>query len=447
VTDATGRVQLSLTAQQLGDDQITISAFEQTGDASRLVTLFDVAISDDDFAFSGIVANQELAVEQNHVVTLVWENTNGPVQDGTVNVSTSRGAISATTVTTNANGQATFTINSNSAGPGTLIASTNQADGPTATVAFEFVALNPSTIDVQARPATIGPNGTSTITAIVRDNKNNFVKNQKITFNLQDVTVGQLSSAVVTTDSQGRARSVYTAGNGSSGNNEVLVSAAVQNTTVQGQVQLTVAQQQVFISLGTGNDVVEPNQAAYRLPFVALVTDINGNPVADVDLDISVIPVEYATGCYQETDADSLSCGSRTGTTTQIGNFTHIITNRCRNEDVNRNAILDEGEDVNQDGQLTPGNVATVLTEDGVANQFRSGEDGTVRYDIFYAQEKANWVSVKLTAQASVAGTETTTSTELVLAGVPSDFSGPGQPPGNPSPFGSYDGQCVQPSP
>lgn len=445
VTDATGRVQMSLTAQQLGDDQITVSAFEQTGDASKLVTLFDVAISDDDFNFAGIVDNQELAVGQNHTITLTWENANGPVQNSPVNLSVSRGTISTPAGTTNANGQTTFTINSNTAGPVTLIASTDQTDGPTATVDFEFVALNPQSINVQARPATVGPNGTSTVTAIVRDGANNFVKNQKIIFNLQDVTGGQLSSTVVTTDSQGRARSIYTAGNGSSGNNEVLVSASVQNANVSGDVNLTVAEQQVFISLGTGNDVLEPNQAAYRLPYVALVTDINGNPVADVDLDISVIPVAYATGCYKDADADSTTCGTRAGTTNQVGNFTHIVTRRCLNEDVNRNAILDAGEDLNQDGQLTPGNVATVLVADGTSEGFRSDADGTVRFDIFYPQEKANWVSVRLSAQASVAGTETTTSTELVLSGVASDFAGPDQPPGNPSPFGEFDGQCVQP--
>ena len=39
------------------------------------------------------------------------------------------------------------------------------------------------------------------------------------------------------------------------------------------------------------------------------------------------------------------------------------MTAVCDNEDVNGNGILDEGEDINGDEQLTPGNVVAVQSQ------------------------------------------------------------------------------------
>jgi hypothetical protein len=93
---------------------------------------------------------------------------------------------------------------------------------------------------------------------------NNFVKNQTVNFVLTDVTGGSLSVAQAVTNSQGQAKTFYNASNATSAANGVRVDATVQGTAVTDLVQLTVAQRQVFISFGTGNQIEEPNQASTR---------------------------------------------------------------------------------------------------------------------------------------------------------------------------------------
>ena len=103
----------------------------------------------------------------------------------------------------------------------------------------------------------------------------------------------------------------------------------------------------------------------------------------------------------------------------------------CANEDTNFNGILDAGEDKNGDGILWPGNVISVTP--GSAQTL----NGLATISLVYAESYVPWVRMKLTASASVAGTESKTDVEFIVTGASEDFSAQTNPPaGVTSPYG-----------
>jgi hypothetical protein len=96
---------------------------------------------------------------------------------------------------------------------------------------------------------------------------------------------------------------------------------------------------------------------------------------------------------------------------------------------------MDLGEDTNLDGNLTPGNVASVPVN------VVTDSNGTFEFGITYAQQFANWVHVRLTATASVDGTESVDFQDFWLPVAASDVNNiQVPPPGVVSPFGQ--GAC-----
>src|SRR5262249_53906709 len=134
-------------------------------------------------------------------LTVHWTSNGTPVADGTaVNFSSTRGTLSASSATT-VGGNASVTIQSTTSGPAVVSAT---GTGVATTPNLDFVATNPASVAVQASPATIPVQGSSTISAIVRDPNNNLVEGKAVDFQLTDITGGSLSVASAVTDAQGR---------------------------------------------------------------------------------------------------------------------------------------------------------------------------------------------------------------------------------------------------
>jgi hypothetical protein len=98
------------------------------------------------------------------------------------------------------------------------------------------------------------------------------------------------------------------------------------------------------------------------------------------------------------------------------------------------------GNDLNQNGVLDPGGVATVSP-----SPVTTDSTGTANVTIYYPEDHANWVQVKLTATATVAGTQTTTSAIFylpILATYLTNTSA--SPPGAVSPYGTS-ANCANP--
>lgn len=430
MTDQLGRASFTLSATTGGTDTLTASAL-------GLQTTLAVDVSSDAFRFAAPAADAEINLGANQDVTVQWEQSGAPVSGAVIDFSTTRGTLSSSQATTDGSGEATVSISANNAGPAVITAV--NPDGTSVQRGVEFIATTPDTVELQASPFTVPTNDQSAITAIVRDPAGNLVKNQVVSFNLTDTTGGSLSVAQATTDSQGRAQTFYNATNTTSSVDGVRIDATVQGTSVTDFVELTVAQREVFISIGTGNELFEPNTAQYRKEWIVQVTDAQGNGVEDVELTISALSQRYWDGerVYYDPPGAWL---------TQIGSEA-VPAAGCPDEDVNRNGQLDGSEDNNNNGRIEAGNIATAVSQDGGGSTVTTDVNGFALIDVYWPQEYAYWLEITLEARTSVQGTESVEGTTFRLPGLADDFTDENvDPPGLNSPFGT-DGDCATPPP
>jgi hypothetical protein len=426
-TDASGGASFNLTANNNGVDTLTASAL-------GIATPISVNVSADAFAYTAPAANTEVALGAAVTVTVNWKKNNAPVANSPIAFSTTRGTLNMGSANTNASGDATVTVTATNAGPG-VVTATN-SDGTSVQLDIEFVAITPASLDLQASPFTISTNGQSALTATVRDAANNFVKNQTVNFVLTDVSGGSLSVAQAVTNSQGQAKTFYNASNSTSAANGVRVDATVQGTAVTDSALITVAQRQVFVSFGTGNEIEEPNQAQYRTQWVVQVTDSQGNGVSGADVQLSILSTRFWEGQRQFVTG---AWRTRPGTEA-------MPLAGCLDEDVNHNGVLDPGEDIYPDGKIEAGNILSVAPDSGTSpNTVTTDKNGFGLFWVYYPQEYAEWLEVALTAQLTVQGTEFTETTKFVPPGSAPDFTtATNKPPGEFSPFG-FDGVCATP--
>ena len=276
-TDASGNVAFSVTASVAGNDTLTANGL-------GLTTTKAVTVSGDAFSFTTPVSGAEINLAAAEPVTVRWTKSGAPQVGKTITFSTTRGGLSAGTAVTNGSGDATVTISSTNSGSAVLTATNDEATSTN--LSIEFVATTAATIVLQAAPLTVGIGEQSELTALVRDSAGNLVKNQLVEFLITNGT-GSVSPGTDMTDSQGIAKSVYTAG-GTSAANGISIKATVQGTAVADTVDLTVARQALFIRLGTGNTLFEIGTATYAKEWVILVTDVEGNAIANKAVQASI---------------------------------------------------------------------------------------------------------------------------------------------------------------
>ena len=139
------------------------------------------------------------------------------------------------------------------------------------------------------------------------------------------------------------------------------------------------------------------SDTAYSLPMSVIVTDSNGNPVTGAVVTLGAWPKYYATG-YWIVVADGC----------QI----YYTSDWLRNEDdPDRNLILDEGEDTNGDGQLTP----PISAAGTLPSTVVTDENGTAEFTLFYLKAFAGWIQDEIQASTLVLGTETETKKVFTL--------------------------------
>ncbi|HEV2268193.1 MAG TPA: Ig-like domain-containing protein [Steroidobacteraceae bacterium] len=432
-TDSNGSGTFQLTAANSGADTVTVSALGTQATQS-------LAVSSQAFSFSVPAANAQIAIGATQTVTVTWASSGTPVVGQVVNFSTTRGALSSLTATTDGSGTASVTISSTTAGPGVISASGTGASGQ---VNVAFIATTPSAINVQANPSTIATKAQSTITATVRDVNNNLVQGQAVNFSIvQDVTGGSLSAASAITNAQGQASVVYTASTTTSSTNGVQIAASIPSTSITGQTSLTVGGQAVFLSLGTGNTIGTPTGSTtqYSLPYSVQAIDSAGNGVAGVPISFTITSLGYIKGQRVLNGSNWATVSNTLSSDPDL--YTLAGVDGCLSEDLNNNGILDPGEDYNKNGKLDPGLVASA---DVISGTTDSG--GTASLNIIYPKDHAYYVAVRLTATATVQGTQSSTSVDFWLPGLAADFNGGANtaPPGPTSPYGQAT-TCINPN-
>ena len=357
-TDSTGGATVTVTAGVAGTDTIQASALGATATAI-------LAISSANFSFTAPPQGTEVNLNALQSVTLHWDEAGVPQAGCMIDFFATRGRlttnpvtcpvtpVSTVRVTTNASGNATVNICSDNAGATIISAVPLLGAGPlclttpSSQLNLEFVATTVDSLAVQAFPTTLGVNSPpsredqrSVITAVARDARGNLVKDQRVSFSLDDVSGGRIEPPEAVTDSFGRASATYIAGPTASAQNGVIVTASIGAVT--GMVRLTVAQQPFFVILGTGNTIATPDPTRYAQPYSVLVTDANGNPVANATVELNVLPTRYQKGFYTLVFNSAGTCTGWGKALTIAGLADPDDADRaCNSEDLNRNGVLD----------------------------------------------------------------------------------------------------------
>lgn len=447
-----GKATFTYTAVNSGVDTLTVTALG----ATSTVTL---NVSADEFAFVAganeaeilevnLNTAQELAVEW-----LVNGTPKAPSEEVTFN--TTRGEITevpedveppqqpvfngavTSKDSTNDDGIAKAAVRSRFAGLATISATGGAGAGVvSAKKVIEFVARNPTKIEVQAFPAQVGTGESSAIRAVVRDNDNNPIKGTTVVFSLDNAAGGVISTGIALTNSQGIASTVFTAdgttGAGVDSENLIVRAALQDNNSIFDETDIAVGKRTLFFRFGTGNGITKPSASMYAKEFSVIVTDSSGNPVANQALNVAVVPTGYRKGFWVASPPAPAA----------FKVWEPNVTANCGNEDANLNGILDPlfdangniipgtGEDLNGDGQLTPGNRATV------PGTVTSDVNGIATFNITYFQDVGAWLDVRLQVSGFAAGTENVAYSNYSLPVAADDVTTETSPPPA-NPFGS----------
>ncbi len=423
-TSSNGLVDFQLNSGTNGGTA-TVTATAYSG-SNTISATRDIVIAGDSFGFSSPAPGTEVDLNTQQEVTLEWRVNGNPVADGKqIQFTATRGTLTpANGVVTTSGGEASIDISSTNAGISTITAS-DPNSGLAADLTFEFVATTPDEINLQATKTQLDLSETTEIVAVIRDADNNLVKNQNVSFSiLEDGSGGSLTSSRDITDSQGKASTIYQAGANTSGRDGVEIQATVAGS-ISDTVTLTVARQALRLAIGTGNEIIEPDTVRYIKDYVAIVTDANGAPVENANIELSVLPTGYIKGNYVPSIDD----------TWVISPGNPVF---CDAEDVNRNGQLDAGEDTNGSLALEPTNSATTS-----ASSVISAADGSADFSLIYPQSHCNWVRVELTATVRVGGSESVESSEFFLSCASSDLNNTDiSPPGGTEGLYGSDQSC-----
>jgi len=412
-TNSQGAATFVYSASKSGIDTVKVSGLGATASTT-------ISVSSDEFRFVAPGSGSAIPIGTPQDVTIRFLSGGAPVVGATVNFSTTRGTVSVPSVVTGADGQATTTVSSTSSGPANIVA---QVSGAQATLPVTFVATNPASLILQANPGAVAPNtagstaNQSTLQAKVRDAAGNPVAGRIVNFTaVVDGSQGIISPGSSVTDASGVATAQFIPGGLTTAGNGVVIQASVPGTGVVGTANLTVSTQALFISIAEGNTIKNLDENTYEKPFSVYVTDVNGAPVTNRVVNLSVWVDEYGKGGLARFDGKWVYAGTPTF---------------CVNEDTNRNGILDPGEDTNTNGRLTPGlpvaiAPAAVTTDD----------KGFAEFSLQYGENYALWGDTTITARAVVGGTESVASHKYFLLMSAADATNEATPANVRSPFG-----------
>lgn len=431
-SDSNGEVTVSTTPTGSGSFTISFSALGATQTHA-------VTVNGDSFVLTtsaGInSADNTLLVNTNGTITVTWSKNSTAQTAQNITFSATRGVFTGgsgtVTATTNGSGVASATLQSSSTGVATITVSS--ADGLTsASLPLTYITNQATQVSLQPAVTKIAANTSGSnafkisLPALVRDSSNNLVKDAVVAYSIiQDASGGSLSSAQATTNISGVATVDYIAGTTTSGQDGVQIQAKV--ISINGvaiapgsqpitTLSLTVGGQGLFIRIGTDNTVGSPT-LLYKKTYAALVTDAGGGAVANAEVTFVAKPTKFFKGAHAWDSVSKV--------------WFPVYSASCDSEDEDNNGTLDAGEDINNSGNLTPGNKASITPS------ATTDSTGFTFADITYTKDTAYWVELKVTATAKVAGTEATDTATFILPGATGDYTSETvAPPGQTSQFG-----------
>ena len=326
---------------------------------------------------------------------------------GTVMLTTSLGTFngSGSSVALDASsGTASATFTSSSSGTATIEAyNTNDPDVTDRVTVYVYAPSSEAAqISIQGSSTVVSPSTADqsysvTITATVTNSAGVRVGDAPVAFALSNTTGGgeRLSPTVAltgmgtnSTDILGDATTTFTSGSLSTSGSGVAITAyLLDNTSVSDSMSMVIGDTPGSVVLGLSTEISSVNSdTAYEIDVSVLVADSNGNPVNGAVVSLGLWPLYYYTGDVWY------------GSTTVVGPIA--------NEDTNRNQILDSGEDINSDGELTPANSSS----GSIPSSVTVDENGVGTFTWIYLKDYAGFVTAEITASTEVLGTETTST-------------------------------------
>ena len=360
--------------------------------------------------------------------------------------------ITSASATTDANGSYAFNyVAPTTAGNLTITANAGGVTSVQTVIVQSGVGTIPAvstpilSADVKANPSVVSVNSTSSnnrseVRAQFLGAGNAPLANVRVRFDLNgDVNSigGTLSSGsnVVYSDVNGLATTSYIPGARQSPTDGVTIracyyvngsDASAGACAASAITQLTVNSEPLAISIGTDNTISDgAGGLAYIKKYVVLVVDSAGQAKAGVQITPSIDLVSYAKGFYVNPGAWTRSTGA--------GGY---LSASCINEDVNRNGVLETGEDVNGNLQLDPrkSDVAISMIGTGITDS-----SGVATLQILYPKNVATWVDYKILVTAGVSGTEGRATWSDTLGAAASEFTAETPPSFVVSPYGAGD--------
>ena len=415
-TSATGEAVIYLKSEDSGTATITATARNATAETSINFQAYLLRFMDD--GQSDVITLSETQLLKFELLE------NGVAKSGqTVLFSTTLGTLTLPSPykdITNSLGIAKTTlIPGTQSGIAVVDATTTIGDVVlTAQTKVTIVADDAEKIVLGKDPGVIDVNtGVSTIRATVYDANDNPAPSQNIYFRIVNGPAGgeYLSDSVKVTDSTGVAEIKFYAGALTSDTVEIEASLTSNFTGSANLISLIIAGPVTNISVSINLRTLilpDPEEGFLEVGVSAIVTDINGNPVAD---DIPVVFSVQSIAFDEDRDADGvIHSWSADETIEEDGSDSErgalfpgelgidwfsddvnqdTLLNMSDTEDINGNKILDFGEDINGNEVIDPIQGSSIpspiLTEDGVAST-------TLKYPMSHADN----IKVRITAQA-----------------------------------------------
>lgn len=308
----------------------------------------------------------------------------------------------------------------------------------TSTITSATVTSNPSVVSVNSSTS----NNRSEVRALFLGAGNTPIPNVRVRFDLAgdaNAIGGSLSTTtnVVYSDANGVATTAYIPGTRSSPTDGVTIracyyltdaaAAAGTCTTNSALTTLTVISEPLSVSIGTDNTITSgATGLAYVKRFVVMVVDAAGQAKPNVRITPSVDLLSYAKGFYV-----------RPGSWTTDSGAGGYQSASCANEDINRNSVLEAGEDVNGNGQLDPRKSDVAISMIGTGE---TDSSGAAILQIQYPKNVATWVNYRiLVSAAGVSGTEGRAVWNGVLGAAAEEFTNTTPPSFVVSPYGAGD--------
>lgn len=312
-----------------------------------------------------------------------------PIPGAEVQVSVTIGKLDtlfARTFTTNSSGKMSFYLRNPHFASTAVIYVLARTSSEITTKSFPlyFKANAVRKITLSGTPEVININGSrAKIIAVAYDSLGNRVKDARIAFNIVNGPSGgeYLDPPVAITADDGSAFTYLVSGKTPSFYRQVWITAGNFSTVKSDTVKFTFAGPPKYITIRTNIlKGINPNDGTFILPCAAIVTDVNGNPVADgtevnFSLQVSGYVARKIYPTWEEYSGASGSiCNYTIDTALVVLPFEDFNNNFHLDPGENRNgdSFANRGEDINGDGIYLPGPPFEDINGDGIRQGYGS---------------------------------------------------------------------------